>query len=67
MYRKESVRVTVNGRQVRAMVYIMNDSRRHPPSVGYYNVIREGYISAGFDVDILREAAQSQTRREGNP
>jgi len=65
MYRKESVRVTLKGKQVRAMVYIMNDTRQHPPSTGYYETIREGYISAGFDVNILREAAHSSNRKGG--
>jgi len=58
LYRKESVRVRLNGKQVRAMVYIMNGTRQNPPSMSYYNTILEGYKSAGFDVNILHEAAQ---------
>jgi len=50
------VRITLNKKQVRAMVYIMNDGRLSPPSSSYYNVIRRGYASAGFDFGILREA-----------
>ena len=66
LYRKESVRVTLNGKQVRAMVYIMNDGRRCPPNSVYYNTIQEGYISAGFDIKILRDAAnRSMIRRRG--
>ena len=58
LYRKEALRLTVNGRRVHAMVYIMNTDR-HPygiPSAGYFNTIREGYVSANFDTGILYDA-----------
>ncbi|GHU52482.1 gamma-glutamylcyclotransferase [Clostridia bacterium] len=59
MYRKKSVRVRINGKQVRAMVYVMNGARRlYPPTSGYYNTIRNGYIAAGQDLNVLREAAE---------
>jgi gamma-glutamylcyclotransferase (GGCT)/AIG2-like uncharacterized protein YtfP len=58
LYRKESVRVRLDGKQVSAMVYIMNYGRQSPPNSSYYNTILGGYISAGFDVNILREAAK---------
>lgn len=58
-YRKESVRVRLNGKQVRVMVYIMNDGHPiSPPCMSYYNTIREGYVDAGFDLKILRNAAE---------
>jgi gamma-glutamylcyclotransferase (GGCT)/AIG2-like uncharacterized protein YtfP len=57
LYRKESVRITLNGKQVRVMVYIMNGSGESPPSSGYYNSILEGYKSAGIDDAVLRIAA----------
>ena len=58
MYRKEMRRIKLDGKIRLAMIYIMNDNRRYsPPSAGYYNVIREGYESAGFDTEILRLAA----------
>jgi hypothetical protein len=63
LYRKESVRVTLNGKQVRAMVYIMNHDRQSPPSSVYYSTILEGYRSAGFDTGILREAAQRSSEK----
>lgn len=62
-YRKESVRVTMNGKQVRVMVYVMNDG--HPisqPCSSYYNTIREGYESFGLDLAILREAAENSKK-----
>lgn len=57
-YRKESVRITLNGKQVRVMVYIMNGSGESPPNLGYYNSILEGYKSAGLDITPLRIAAE---------
>lgn len=60
LYRKETLCLTVNGKQVRAMVYIMNEAG-HPygiPSAGYLNTIREGYESAGFNVSILYDAVK---------
>jgi hypothetical protein len=65
MYRKEMVRVRLDGKQVYAMVYIMNHGRQSPPNRSYYNIIREGYVSAGFDVSILREAVQRSRERGG--
>ena len=58
LYRKETLRITVNGRRVQAMVYIMNESH-HPydtPSRSYFETIRQGYKEAGFDDRILRRA-----------
>lgn len=62
LYRKEKVTVTLNGKPVEAMAYIMNDGRPlGKPSCYYYNVILQGYCSAGFDVEILRKATASST------
>lgn len=60
LYRKEMLRLTVDGKKVSTMVYIMNEAG-HPygvPSVGYYDTIFQGYQSAGFDTEILRQAAE---------
>ena len=60
LYRKETLRITVNGKRFYAMVYIMNEAG-HPygiPSAGYLNTIREGYESAGFNVSILYDAVK---------
>lgn len=59
LYRKETLRVTVNGKRLYAMIYIMNEDR-HPygaPSPQYFCTILTGYRSAGFDPQILRQAA----------
>jgi len=58
LYRKETVKVKLGKKYVKAMVYIMNEGRPFGiPSCYYYSVIRDGYVAAGFDVDILRTAA----------
>lgn len=60
LYRKEMLRLIVEGKKVSAMVYIMNKVGRPYgiPSVGYYDTIFQGYQSAGFDTEILRQAAE---------
>lgn len=57
LYRKEAVKVKLNGKTVKAMVYIMNEGRPlGQPSCYYYSTILEGYKDAGFNLDILRKA-----------
>lgn len=56
-YGKKNLRVMLNGKMVKAMVYIMNDTRLHgTPGCSYYGTILAGYKAAGFDVDVLRAA-----------
>lgn len=58
LYRKETLKMTVDGKRIRAMVYIMNEAL-HPygtPSRSYFDTIRQGYEDAGFDAKILRHA-----------
>ncbi len=69
LYRKEEIKVSLNGKEVDAMVYIMNEGRPlGSPSCYYYSVILEGYKNAGFDVDILRKAVSDSVegKRAGN-
>jgi gamma-glutamylcyclotransferase (GGCT)/AIG2-like uncharacterized protein YtfP len=57
LYRKERMKVTLNGKTITAMVYVMNDGRPlGQPSCYYYSSILEGYKAAGFDADVLRKA-----------
>ncbi len=60
-YRKENLRITLNGKRVGAMVYIINEGGRpyNAPSTGYYEIIRRSYEELDFDLDILNEAAKS--------
>jgi gamma-glutamylcyclotransferase (GGCT)/AIG2-like uncharacterized protein YtfP len=59
-YRKESVPLTLGGKAVTAMLYVMNaEGGRYPlgqPHPRYYAGIREGYMDAGLDTEVLRRA-----------
>lgn len=58
LYRKETLRITLDGRRIQAMVYIMNEAS-HPydtPSSSYLETIRQGYEESGFDTETLRQA-----------
>lgn len=65
LYRKEILRITVNGKRVYAMIYIMNEHSRPygAPSKHYFNTIMEGYKSAGFDQAALLQAAYNTAER----
>lgn len=64
-YRKETVKVELNGKTVSAMIYIMNEGRPlGQPSCYYYSVILDGYRDAGFDVEILRQATIDSAETE---
>ena len=57
IYRKETIKVKLNGKTISAMVYVMNEGRPlGQPSCYYYATILEGYKAAGFDLNILRRA-----------
>ena len=63
LYRRENMKVEMNGRTVEGMVYIMNGG--HPfgtPSGPYLKSIRDGYRTAGFDQRILTSAVEKSTR-----
>ena len=61
-YRKEIHEIELGGKTVPAMVYVMNDGHDYgEPSSYYYNTIREGYESAGFDMDYLDDAVGRST------
>lgn len=66
LYRKETLRITVNRQRVYAMVYIMNEER-HPygtPSKGYFDTILEGYKDSGFNDGCLRHAVLDSAEEE---
>ena len=66
LYRKEWVKVKVNSKAAAAMVYIMNEGRpKGLPSEYYYNVILEGYITAGIDTMVLERAAEKSGKDGG--
>ena len=62
LYRKEMVEVELKGKTITAMAYMMNEGPSLcPPNKHYYDVIREGYKAAGFDVSILDKAVERTT------
>lgn len=65
LYGKETVKVKLDGKSVKAMVYIMNGGRPlGQPSCYYYSVILKGYKEAGFDLGILRQATEDSMEME---
>ena len=45
-----------NGKETKAMVYVMNTQDTvSPPDTGYYQIIDDGYTHFGFDKKLLKE------------
>lgn len=58
-YRQETMDFELDENSVSAMIYIMNDGHEFgEPTAFYYNTIRQGYITSGFDESILDEAVE---------
>ncbi len=56
-YDKETIDLPLDGKSVSAMVYVMTPGHRLGyPSDYYYNTIRDGYKTAGFDAAVLEQA-----------
>lgn len=59
-YRKEWVTVTMGGKDIQAMIYIMNERYQYGiPSKLYYEIVQSGYNEAGFDCGVLEKALQA--------
>ena len=59
LYRKDTVKVRLNGAAMDAYVYILIGNKPpNKPSAFYYSTLLEGYIAAGFDTTILKSAVQ---------
>ncbi len=62
-YEKQSMELPLDDRTVSAMVYVMTPGHRLGyPSDYYYNTIREGYKTAGFDTSVLEHAVDYTER-----
>lgn len=62
LYRKEQLTVDLDGDELVAMAYVMNDGP--PPAMPgayYYATILHGYRDCGFDEAILKEAVMRMT------
>jgi hypothetical protein len=69
--RTKKVKIELDGKRRTAMVYIVNTEGRggeyrplNQPGVGYYTTILEGYKTAGFDENILRQATKDSMETE---
>ncbi len=63
-YFKRDVQVRMDGREVSAMVYIMNPRMNfNLPSPSYYATVHQGYKDCGLDTAALEQALQSSTQR----
>lgn len=74
LYRKEKVKIMLEGKRRTAMVYIMNTEGRggecrplNQPGAGYYTTILDGYKAAGFDTEILRKATEDSVDADDIP
>lgn len=57
LYDKQMMEVEVDGKPVSAMVYVMTPGHGFGiPSDYYVDTIREGYETAGFDLQVLEDA-----------
>ena len=57
-YRKDYLTIELDGKEIQALVYIMNEDTRDiaSPSERYLNTCLEGYRDFGFDPKYLKEA-----------
>ena len=57
-YRKEYMNITLDGKTITAMVYIMNEDIRpyNRPTDSYFNILIQGYRNTGLDETYLYEA-----------
>jgi len=59
LYRKDTVKVRLNGAAMDAFVYILIGNKSpNKPGAFYYSSLLEGYKVAGFDAEILKAAVQ---------
>ncbi len=67
LYRKENIKVKLKDRNVKAMVYIMNEGKPlGQPNKHYYSVIYEGYKAQRFDTKPLEIALEDSIERAEN-
>lgn len=67
-YYKKDLEINLDGKQVTAMAYIMDESREYgKPSEGYHDVLVRAYRKYGFPMEILTEAYEiSGENRRGD-
>lgn len=59
LYRKDMVKVRLNGAAMDVFVYILIGNKPpNKPSAFYYSTLLEGFTASGFDTEILKVAVQ---------
>jgi hypothetical protein len=59
LYRKDTVKVRLDGAAIDAFVYILIGNKPpNKPSAFYYSTLLEAYKAAGFDTEMLKAAVQ---------
>lgn len=56
LYRKENVKININGDILVAMVYIINEVVARLPTTDYLDIIKEGYQDMNLDCHYLDDA-----------
>ena len=63
-YFKKNISVTMNGKEISGMAYIMNlQAEFNMPSFSYLKVIRDGYKDCGLDLNVLQQALDETEER----
>lgn len=63
LYRKKYFDIDFDGKNQKAMVYIMNEGRDiNLPSKFYFKTIMDGYKTAKFDLKVLDDALENSRR-----
>lgn len=63
-YFKQNLSLRVDGKSIRAMVYIMDLRMQHGlPSTAYYRTVQEGYKDCGLDSSVLAEALSNSAKQ----
>ena len=63
-YFKENVKVKLDGKEINAMVYIMNLKMNFGiPTLGYYRIVKDGYRNCNFDTSVLDKAVSDSVMK----
>ena len=64
LYGREEVKVSLDGKFISAMIYIMTQGHEYgSPSELYLKTIEEGYKDSGFDIGILHKAVEKNIEK----
>ena len=56
LYRKEYIKLKINGKEIIGMAYVMNEGEVSEPNNHYYNIIKQGYKDFNIDTAPLERA-----------